>query len=287
MSDSGNRKDSGIFLSQLDQQLSALAEAEQQCSRRISTRVFPYFLAIRELLFPACCLGCGQRLPLGQALFLCDLCLSEVAYIDPPLCLRCGKSCAAEAAKQQDLCRTCGEEDGFVFDRARAAFAYQEPIASLILSLKFGAQLAALDTLAALARQSAALAELAEPDLILPVPLHGGRLRQRGFNQAVAIARFCFPLWREKIQHDLLQRSRATPAQMTLSGQERRKNLAGAFFLSRPEKVRGRCVLLVDDVFTTGSTLNECSRVLRRADAASIEVFTLARSLREPWPLPA
>lgn len=169
-----------------------------------------------------------------------------------------------------------------MFDRARAAFAYQEPIASLILSLKFGGQLAALDTLTALARRSAALTELAEPDCILPVPLHGGRLRQRGFNQAVAIARFCFPLWQKKIQPDLLRRSKARPAQMTLSGQDRRKNLVGAFFLSHPEKVRGCRVLLVDDVFTTGSTVNECSQVLRRADAASIEVFTLARSLHEP-----
>ena len=114
---------------------------------------------------------------------------------------------------------------------------------------------------------------------MLPVPLHPARLRERGFNQALLIARACFPQYRSRLEPALLRRQRHTRPQSQLSGHERRTNLGGAFTFVAPSRVRGRRVLLVDDVFTTGSTVQECSRVLRTAGAARIEVFTLARSL--------
>ena len=118
-----------------------------------------------------------------------------------------------------------------------------------------------------------------EPDLILPVPLHLNRLRERGFNQALVIARGCFPQWNSKIETGLLLRLRSTSPQSLLAGKERRGNLKKVFSLADVSKVAGKRVLLVDDVFTTGSTVNECSKVLHSAGVARIEVFTLARSL--------
>jgi ComF family protein len=119
---------------------------------------------------------------------------------------------------------------------------------------------------------------LQEPDLILPVPLHLSRLRWRGFNQSLLLAKACFPSWQRKISLDLLQRHKATVPQLGLSGAERRSNLLGAFSVPNPSQLTDCRVLLVDDVFTTGSTLCECVEVLRQAGAAKIEAFTVART---------
>ncbi len=118
-----------------------------------------------------------------------------------------------------------------------------------------------------------------EPDIILPVPLHISRLRSRGFNQALLLARVCFPEWQGKIQPDLLHRHKPTIPQTSLSGKARRNNLKGAFSVSDPGLVAGRKILLIDDVFTTGATLNECAKTLSKAGAAEIEAFTLAMAL--------
>jgi ComF family protein len=167
----------------------------------------------------------------------------------------------------------------FAFDRARSLFLYQPPITDIILSLKFGGSLTALDSLTALVAASDCGRNFTTPDLILPVPLHPSRLRTRGFNQALLLARACFPRWRQHLDTALLVRSRQTTAQSLLTGKERRTNLRNAFTLTNPSAVAGKRVLLVDDVFTTGSTVNECCKVLRNNGAQRIEVFTLARSL--------
>jgi ComF family protein len=116
-------------------------------------------------------------------------------------------------------------------------------------------------------------------DIIMPVPLHNSRLRQRGFNQALLLA---FPLStavQTVLCHDNLWRIRPTRPQVELSGNERIRNVAGAFALRRPQDIAGLSVLLVDDVFTTGATLNECADVLKSAGVASVTALTLARAL--------
>ena len=154
---------------------------------------------------------------------------------------------------------------------------YDPPIANAIQNCKYHGELAGLASFAALARNSSAIAELTECDYILPVPLHLKRLRQRGFNQALLLARALLPRQQQQINHDLLLRQRWTRPQAGMGGGERRVNLRGAFALARPELIKNRRILLVDDVLTTGSTVNECARVLERAGAAVIEVLTLAR----------
>jgi ComF family protein len=119
--------------------------------------------------------------------------------------------------------------------------------------------------------------DLAEPDAILPVPLHPERLRLRGFNQALLLAQAFFPDARKRPEPGVLVRLRHTLPQTGMNGAARRKNLRRAFAVSRPETIRGRSVLLVDDVYTTGSTVHECATVLRRAGASRVEVLTLAR----------
>jgi ComF family protein len=116
-------------------------------------------------------------------------------------------------------------------------------------------------------------------DLVMPVPLHAGRLKERGFNQALLLAHQMCEAHHIPLSCDNLYRTRPTRPQVELSGAERIRNVAGAFALRRPEEVANRRLVLVDDVFTTGATMNECSEVLKRAGAAQVTAFTLARAL--------
>jgi ComF family protein len=121
---------------------------------------------------------------------------------------------------------------------------------------------------------------VAQPyEVITPVPLHLGRLRWRGFNQSLLLAQAIGQ--KEKIAVDpfLLERTRSTAPQTQLSEKERKNNVRGAFTVSNPERLQGTCVLLIDDVYTSGATVNECARVLRRSGATAVDVFTLARAV--------
>ncbi len=123
-----------------------------------------------------------------------------------------------------------------------------------------------------------AVAEL-RVHVIMPVPLHRSRLHYRGFNQALLLARGVADRFSLPLCYDNLYRSRPTRPQVELSGMDRVRNVAGAFGLFRPLQVAGKSVLLVDDVFTTGATMNECARVLKEAGATEVKALTLARAL--------
>jgi ComF family protein len=233
------------------------------------------FNSFQELVFPSFCLECEQRLPCRELPLLCNDCLSTIKYINSPKCTCCG---TPFQTGQDHLCSQCMKKS-FAFDFARSALYYREPITKLISALKFNGTLSGLATLAQLARSSRHIADLSQPDLILPVPLHIQRLRERKFNQALVISHACFPADKYKINGNILLRHKATSPQTALSGTERRKNLTGAFSLRSPEQIRDKTIVLVDDVFTTGSTVNECAKVLKKAGAKRIEVFTLARAL--------
>lgn len=234
-----------------------------------------FIAACKELLFPAFCLACGRQLSSWRLPLFCRDCGAGISFVRPPLCSCCGLPFNCGPAH---LCGNCLAQ-AFAFDLARAALLYREPVISLIHALKFGGQLTGLSTMADLARAAAGYRDLTAPDLILPVPLHPQRLRERGFNQALLLGRACFPEQSGLINVDLLIRRRATLPQTRLSGTARRKNLAAAFTVTRPDALKDKNILLIDDVFTTGSTVHECAATLRRAGAARIEIFTLARAL--------
>jgi len=160
----------------------------------------------------------------------------------------------------------------------RSLCVYDEPVAGLIHRLKYAADRTVLPALAQIAA-ARDLADCAEADLIIPVPLHVSRLRRRGLNQSLLLARLFFPERRQIIRCDLLVRHRPTTPQTGLSGEARRRNLQGAFSLTPASgTIAGRHVLLVDDVRTTGSTLAECRRVLLAGGAARVSCLTLARA---------
>jgi len=118
----------------------------------------------------------------------------------------------------------------------------------------------------------------ATSDLIIPVPLHKKRLRQRGLNQSLILARLFFPGDRDKIDYTLLLRAEDTIPQTSLDGEKRRKNLRGAFKVPEPARIKNKSICLVDDVLTTGTTVSECSRTLIRAGAREVKVLTFTRA---------
>jgi ComF family protein len=240
--------------------------------RKISAKGLHCLHDLADLCFPPSCLACGVALPQSAILF-CPDCLRRITFIREPYCSCCG---TVFAAGTSHLCGRCLRQ-GWHFDRARAVLVYNETAARAILGLKFGGRKAALATFGRLKEQSRAIRDLVVPDAIIPVPLHGNRLRRRGFNQSLLLARAFFPDQRRRINKTALTRRRDTVSQTGLDGAARRSNMRDAFVVSRPEAVRGQNLLLVDDVFTTGTTVNECARVLKQAGAAQVEVLTLAR----------
>ena len=234
--------------------------------------------ALQDLIFPPHCLGCRAKLVSSALPLFCPTCAGAVQILAPPGCACCGRPLPDAVAGPAHRCGACLAKPP-LFSRARAIAIYDGPLAQAIQNFKYREGLAGLATFATLARQATAAAELSEPDLILPVPLHLRRLRQRGFNQALLLARAFFPAERARIVSDLLLRQRWTTPQTGMNGRERRRNLKGAFSVApeRATKIKGQSILLVDDVFTTGSTVNECAGVLLAAEAREVQVLTLAR----------
>ncbi len=228
----------------------------------------------KDLLFPPSCLGCKQQLPGWQALLFCPSCRDRIRFLKTPFCRCCGMPFAGSG---DHLCADC-LQGTFVFTKARAAVLYQEPVITPILAFKYSGEMTGLETFATLAGISARLKDLPKTDYIIPVPLHSKRLRERGFNQADLLAHRFFPHSPHKIRLDILLRARHTTTQSGQSGKARRLNLHNAFCLGRPEEICGKSILLVDDVFTTGTTVNECSKILLAAGASQVVVFTLART---------
>ncbi len=219
---------------------------------------------------------------------MCAACLEEIQAIEGPVCEICGERLQShhllEEAEGRGRCGLCRESQP-QFTRAAAYGSYEGGLRELIHLLKYERVRPASGVLGRMLAEVfpvlAAHFGDAEP-VVIPVPLHVAKQRQRGFNQSELIGREMLKL----VPHHLtlctaaLSRQRATESQTGLTREQRRANLRGAFRVVCPELVTGRDVLLVDDVFTTGMTVSECARVLRRAGAERVWVATVARVLK-------
>lgn len=228
-----------------------------------------------DLLLPPRCLSCGVTVPaLGT---LCVGCWREITFLGAPCCACCGYPFDFDLGAN-GLCGACAAQTP-AFDRARAAMRYDDASRQLVLALKHGNRLHLAPTLAQWMRRAGAEL-LAEADLLVPVPLHWTRLFARRYNQAAVLALALAKSGGLAVSADCLIRRRRTPSQGRKNASARRRNVAGAFVLRRAGEVRGKRVVLVDDVLTTGATVEECARVLKRAGAAKVDVLALARAVR-------
>jgi ComF family protein len=228
---------------------------------------------ILDFFLPRFCPFCHHPLPAGEPGLVCAACLATIPFLPRPRCLCCGAPFRSRQGGDR-LCQTCLRLTP-PFDRARAAAFYEGPVLEAIHRLKYQRQLLYGKLLGEIMQQVPDILEaVAAAHLLLPVPLHPRRLRWRGFNQALLLAQTFRDI---PVVRDVLVRERPTLPQVGLSSQERLANVKGAFVVRRPDLVAGRNVIILDDVYTTGATVAECARVLRRAGAVRIEVITAAR----------
>lgn len=226
-----------------------------------------------DLLFPPSCVVCS--IPLFQSqIGLCERCRQKIPLICSPLCTVCGRE-LCDSAKGDHLCGLCLRKTPF-FTSARGIAHYQAPVANLLHRLKYQTDFSVIPALREIVRMGAPV-HLSKDDRIIPVPLHRHRLHSRGFNQALLLAELIFPDGKACLLRNVLLRIRSTTPQTGLSGMERRRNLKNAFTVCKASKVQNRKIFLVDDVYTTGTTVSECSRVLLAAGAKEIHVLTFAR----------
>ncbi len=229
------------------------------------------------LLLPRRCLSCGATVESDGA--LCVECWSNVRFLAPPACACCFFPFEYDMGPEA-LCAACAARHP-AYDRARAAFAYDESSRGPVLAFKHGDRLDAAPAFARLVIQAAGPLLAGNP-LIVPVPLHRSRLMARRYNQAAELARAIGAQTDLPVSTDLLVRRRRTPSQGRFGPVQRRRNVRGAFGVRgrREGEVRGRTVLLIDDVLTTGATVEACARPLLRAGANAVDVLTLARVVR-------
>ncbi len=234
--------------------------------------------ALRFVL-PVDCVGCGLLLGSDPVPFFCRGCWERIAPLKGPACARCDQPFVSHAATSftpDHQCQHCLERPP-AYDRAWTLFPYLPPLQDAICAFKYRGKYALAKPLASLMIH--ALPPTLEADVILPVPLHPSRLRAREYNQSLLFADRIGRHLRTPVWPSALVRLLATDPQTTLSRQERLRNLRQAFSVRQPEAVAGKRVLLIDDVYTTGTTVNECAKVLKKAGAASVRVLTLARTI--------
>jgi ComF family protein len=236
----------------------------------------PPLHATVDLVLPARCPSCRVIVD-GDGRFCVD-CWQALTFITAPQCARCGTPFDHDRGPGAE-CGGCLAEPPR-FATARAAFAYGGPARAVLLALKHGDRPYLAATMAP--HMARAAGPLLTPDVLLvPVPLHRWRLWRRGFNQAAVLAQALAKLSGAGIDLMALTRVRATPPSAGMGRAARAANVRGAFRVIDRSRVKGRDIVLVDDVLTTGATADACARHLNRAGARSVHVLTFARVVRE------
>jgi len=232
---------------------------------------------LADILLPPTCPTCGVVLSDPAQGSFCADCLGALYRVTPPLCSSCGLPFPM-SAEGNHLCEDCILSPP-PFSMARALGRYEGPLLDAIHLFKYhqnvavGEELGRMMALAAYDSLS-----IGAYSLIVPVPLHPKRLRERGFNQSLILARQVAKRHAIPLDFQTLRRRVHTEAQVRLAGKERTTNVRGAFAVKDRSRIESEKILLIDDVYTTGSTAMECSRVLMRNGAREVAVLTLAKT---------
>ena len=209
----------------------------------------------------------------GQVPYLCDACWEQIEFLKPPCCQICG------LPQWSTVCADCREHPP-LFRRLRAIAFYEPTMREAIRLMKYQKkQIFSKHLIQLLQAHLPADLSATNYDFLLPIPLHKNRFRERGFNQAEQMAQGIAQVLEVPVRTDILFRIRDTARLSSLgSREERRKNIAGAFEVRAPDLVRHRKILLIDDIFTTGITIDEALKVLQEASPDCVDVLTLART---------
>lgn len=229
------------------------------------------FRTVLDFALPPRCGGCGAIVE--DVDNFCTDCWRKLEFLQGG-CSRCGLPLKGTEA---EMCAACLARPPRL-DRIRAAVAYDDISRSIALRLKYGRKTALARTMSRYMRPL--VGDLPANALLVPVPLHRRRLWNRGFNQSAIVARDLSRRTGVPVAVNALRRVRPTPPLKGMGMRQRRRTVAGAFRANLPAELRGRTVILIDDVFTTGSTANACARVLKRAGAERVDLISWARVIR-------
>ena len=243
--------------------------------------------AVASILFPSGCRICEALLTRADRLPVCDACLDSFRELPEEICERCGQpwTDAGDVDGDESVCRECRER-GFAFDAARSFGVYEGALARAIVLMKYER----IEPLGAwfakrLLETARRIPSPYSADVIVPVPLHRARQKERGFNQVDLFGRPLARKLRLPYRPVLLKRERARPEKHLLHFEERWEAVRGAFVIREGGRVDNLRILLLDDVMTSGATLDACSRALREAGAKSVAGLTIARAVRQGIPV--
>lgn len=228
-----------------------------------------------DMLYPRNCIGCGTVAP-ETFRYICWECWSASNRVEPPFCNLCGDPVAG-SIEHEFICYACSAEHP-AFTGARSAARYDGVVGEALRKLKYGKAFWLAPDLAAILKNclQAEFSGVAF-DWIVPVPLFHARRRERGYNQSAVLARELGKLIHCKTMPRMLRRIRSTTTQTNLTAPQRLSNVQNAFLSGKSRQLAGRRVLLVDDVMTTGATVNACAKALKKGGAETVHVLTVAR----------
>ena len=258
----------------------------------MSSNIISFFSALVDFLYPPFCFICKNDTFGEDKKFVCESCLDQIEEIEPPFCMKCGRSfLSKEAFRNIDkpVCGRCREKSGKIYyDRTIGLGRYDSVLKELIHLYKYNKKKELEKILAVLLmKKIKADSKTLQADLIVSVPLHWLRKRIRGFNQSEELGRYISKELKIPMANYLKRRKNTKP-QIGLTGEDRRKNVRNAFRVSwlarrlgysynyKFHSIKDKSIVLVDDVVTTGATVNECSKVLKRAGAKEVKVLCLA-----------
>ena len=230
-----------------------------------------------QFFLPSRC-HCCERFLEGGRKGICADCLAGIRWIEPPFCSVCGTPFSSREVENHP-CGTCITNEKY-FTMARALGYYEGPLQEAIHRWKYQGTTSLTPLFGEwMAEALQRYWQPGPPDLLVPVPLHTKRLRERGFNQALLLAREISQHTGIPYHKRILRKKKPTLPQVNLRGSEREKGVRGAFQRIEKEGLDGKSILLVDDVYTTGATVNECSKVLLAGGAKRVDVLTLAHAM--------
>jgi ComF family protein len=242
---------------------------------KLNDSILDFARGLGDVVFPPYCVSCRAIVESGQAFrHLCARCVAQLDFVQAPHCTTCGHPFYGEMAGER-MCPHCAELRP-AFREGRTALLFKGPARALVIELKYRRGLHVVSDVAAIFRLSPALLDFVRGAILVPVPLHPRKQRERKFNQSALIARELAGAAGGSTRVEaVLRRVIDTESQTTFDRRTRRANLKNAFALSQNVNLApGQHYILIDDVFTTGSTLNSCSLVLRRAGCLNLDVVT-------------
>ena len=229
------------------------------------------FARIQKLLFPDYCLSCREEV---ESYGLCGKCFKQIKFISTNCCKFCSHPFPYNDSFEK-ICAAC-LVDPPIFDKNLSAIEYNDMARNLIIKFKYQDQQILkkyfINVMGYKAREI-----IEESDIICPVPMHWFKVLMRNYNQACILAKYISQNWQKDYIPDLLLKIKYTKPQVSLSGSARKKNISGSIKFNQKFDIKNKVILLIDDVFTTGSTLNECAKQLKKNGCKKVYTLTVAR----------